>query len=349
MLGTARSPEYAKRLCVDRGQTVLQGIQKLNEISAQILLVVDERGRMLGTITDGDIRRAIANQVPFSDPVEAICNRNFKFLRSFSAESVLALCEEFAIKRVPILDEEGVPCGVVFLEDLIAEGAPTACCRVVIMAGGRGSRLDPITRIVPKPLLPIGEKPVVELIMDSFYGQGYDDFILSINYKKDFIKGYFAERGDLPYRIGYVEEDVYLGTSGSLLLMKEQLADTFFVTNCDILVEMNYRSARREHLRQQNSITIIGALKELKIPYGVVHMKDGAFAQIEEKPDYHLIINSGVYLLEPECLELIPPGEMFHMTDLIRRAQEEGLRVGVFPAHRKWVDMGQWSEYNKLI
>ena len=131
--------------------------------------------------------------------------------------------------------------------------------------------------------------------------------------------------------------------------MKEQLTETFFVTNCDILVEMNYRSAYREHIRQKNVITIIGALKELKIPYGVVHMKNGEFMQIEEKPDYHLVINSGVYLLEPECLGLIPQGEMFHMTDLIQAAQSEGMRVGVFPAHRKWVDMGQWNEYNKLL
>ena len=131
--------------------------------------------------------------------------------------------------------------------------------------------------------------------------------------------------------------------------MKDQLTETFFVTNCDILVEMNYRSAYREHIRQKNAITIIGALKELKIPYGVVHMKNGEFTQIEEKPDYHLVINSGVYLLEPECLDLIPQGEMFHMTDLIQAAQNVGMRVGVFPAHRKWVDMGQWNEYNKLI
>ncbi|MBP8784695.1 MAG: nucleotidyltransferase family protein [Synergistaceae bacterium] len=344
-----RNREYTERLCINRDRTILQGIQRLNEISGQILLVVDEQGRLFGTITDGDIRRAIANQVPFSDSVAVICNRNFKFLHSFSVDSVLALCEEFSIKRIPIIDEAGIPIGIAFLEDLVQEGTPPTCGKVVIMAGGRGSRLDPITRIVPKPLLPIGEKPVIELIMDSFYGQGYDDFILSINYKKDFIKGYFSERGDLPYRIGYVEEDVFLGTSGSLLLMKGQLSETFFVTNCDILVEMNYRSACREHLRQKNSITVIGALKELKIPYGVVHMKNGEFEQIEEKPDYHLVINSGVYLLEPECLDLIPQGEMFHMTDLIQRAQDVGMRVGVFPAHRKWVDMGQWSEYNKLI
>ena len=348
MSAMERNRQYTERLCIDKGKTILEGIQRLNEISGQILLVVGEEGRLFGTVTDGDIRRAIANQVSFSDPVAVICNRNFKSLRAFSVDSVITLCEEFSIKRVPILDETGVPVGIAFLEDLV-EATPAICGKVVIMAGGRGSRLDPITRIVPKPLLPIGEKPVIELIMDSFYGQGYEEFILSINYKKDFIKGYFSERGDLPYRIGYVEEDSFLGTSGSLLLMKEQLTETFFVTNCDILVEMNYRSAYREHIRQKNVITIIGALKELKIPYGVVHMKNGEFMQIEEKPDYHLVINSGVYLLEPECLSLIPQGEMFHMTDLIQAAQNAGMRVGVFPAHRKWVDMGQWNEYNKLI
>jgi NDP-sugar pyrophosphorylase family protein len=189
--------------------------------------------------------------------------------------------------------------------------------------------------------------------MDSFHNQGYDDFIVSVNYKKDYIKSYFRERETLPYSVSYVEEDFFMGTAGSLSLMKDSLSDTFFLTNCDILVEMSYRSAYREHARQKNAITVVGVLKHLNVPYGVITMADGDFACIDEKPDYHFVVNAGVYIIEPECLALIDPsrGEngMFHMTDLIKSAYAEGMKIGVFPAHRKWVDIGQWNEYNKLI
>jgi NDP-sugar pyrophosphorylase family protein len=219
------------------------------------------------------------------------------------------------------------------------------------MAGGKGSRLDPITRVVPKPLLPVGDRPIIELIMDSFHAQGYEDFIISINYKKDYIKSYFAEKGEIKYRISYVEEDRFMGTAGSLSLMRETLTETFFLTNCDILVEMSYRSAYREHLKQKNSITVVGVLKHLNVPYGVITIKDGDFVCVDEKPDYHFVVNAGVYIVEPECLDLIDEtGDgMFHMTDLIKKVSDAGMKVGVFPAHRKWVDIGQWNEYNKLI
>ena len=336
-------------LCIAKNKTILQGIQQMNEVDGKILLVLDENGCLHGTVTDGDIRKAIAEQLAFSDPISRICNCNCKFLTHYSKEEAIKLYEEHGIRRVPILNEKHRPVDIIFWEDITDEENSPTEQKVVIMAGGRGTRLDPITRIVPKPLLPIGEKPVIELIMDSFHKEGYRDFILSVNYKKDFIKGYFAERGALPYSISYVEEDDFFGTSGSLKLMKSRLTDTFFVSNCDILVEMNYRSAYREHIKAGNDITIVGALKEMKIPYGVVHMENGQFARIDEKPDFHLIVNSGVYVLEPCCLDLIPNGEVFHMTDLIEAVRANGGNVGVFPAHRKWVDMGQWNEYNKLL
>ena len=161
------------------------------------------------------------------------------------------------------------------------------------------------------------------------------------------------EREKLDYRISYVEEDFYMGTAGSLSLMKETLNDTFFLTNCDILVEMSYRSAYREHKKQKNAITVVGVLKHLNVPYGVITMKDGDFGYIDEKPDYHFVVNAGVYIIESECLDLIDLKDresgMYHMTDLIQTASGAGMKIGVFPAHGKWVDIGQWNDYNKLI
>jgi dTDP-glucose pyrophosphorylase/CBS domain-containing protein len=338
---------------ISMGDTILKGIQILNEANAQILLVTDGDGRLVGTVTDGDIRRAIYVGVPMSNPIHEICNRDFKSLKLHDKDAALAIYEEYGIRRIPVVDDSGRAVDIIFIEDVLSKyDLMPAVNKVVVMAGGRGSRLDPITRVVPKPLLPIGDRPILELIMNSFYNQGYEGFILSVNYKKDFIKSYFAER-ELPYGIEYMEEPGFMGTAGSLALMTDFLKDTFFLTNCDILVEMNYRSAYREHVKQGNAITVVGVLKNFNIPYGVIKIEDGKFASIDEKPDLHYIVNAGIYIVEPNCLKLVKaedkPDGLYHMTHLIEDAVSNGMKVGVFPAHRKWVDIGQWSEYNKLL
>ncbi|MDR1917344.1 MAG: nucleotidyltransferase family protein [Synergistaceae bacterium] len=346
--------EFVESISVNRNKTFLQGIQQLNELNSYILLVVGEEGRTLGVVTAGDIRKAISAGVPFSAPIEVVCNRNYKSLKSRDDDAALGLFEDYGIRRIPIMDDCGRAIDIMLIEDTLARSdARPHERKVVVMAGGKGSRLDPITRVVPKPLLPLGDRPIIEHIMDSFNGQGYGDFVISVNYKKDYIKSYFSEKDPMPYKVSYVEEDVFMGTAGSLSLMKSLLTDTFFLTNCDILVEMNYRSAYREHVRQRNAITVVGVIKNINVPYGVITMKDGEFEHIDEKPDYHFVVNAGVYIIEPECLGLIDTrdaeGGLFHMTDLIRRASCGGMKIGVFPAHRKWVDIGQWNDYSKLL
>ena len=345
--------ELVDSVSIGADRTILQGIQRLNEANAQILLVTAPDGRVLGTVTDGDIRKAIYVGKPLSGAIGEICNGDFKSLRTRDDEAVISLYEDYEIRRVPILDDAGRAVEVVFIEDIVEPRDIAHDRKVVVMAGGRGQRLDPIPRVVPKPLLPIGDRPIVELIMDTFSAHGYKNFLLSVNYKKDFVKGYFAERGELPYNIEYVEESYFMGTAGSLSLMKGLLTEAFYLTNCDILVDMNYKSAYREHRKQRNAITVVGVLKNVSIPYGVIKIEDGGFGYIDEKPDLHFVVNSGVYIIEPACLDLIDTSVradgMFHMTDLIERAQIEGMKVGLFAAHRKWVDIGQWNEYNKLI
>jgi dTDP-glucose pyrophosphorylase len=344
--------EFVRSISIDEDKTFLEGINQISEQEANILLVTGADGLMIGTVTDGDIRNAINSGTPFSTRISAICNRNYKYLKDRDDEAALALYEDYGVRRVPVMDGGGRVADVMFIEDALARSDSNPSGRkVVVMAGGKGTRLDPITRVVPKPLLPVGDCPIIQLIMDSFYSQGYEDFLVSVNYKKDYIKSYFSERSSLPYKISYVEEDFFMGTAGSLSLMKDALTETFFLTNCDILVEMSYRSAYREHVKQKNAITVVGVLKHLNVPYGVITMEDGGFACIDEKPDYHFVVNAGVYIIEPECLELIryDGSGMFHMTDLISHASDAGMKIGVFPAHRKWVDIGQWNEYNKLI
>ncbi len=333
-----------------REKTILEGMQQLNDTASQILLVVDDDGKLFGSLTDGDIRRAIGDGKPLQTCVGEICNTSPKTLSRYSKEAALRLMEEFSISRIPVVDSNGVPIAVVSMTDILPEEDEAVReNKVVIMAGGRGSRLDPITRIVPKPLLPVGDKPMLELIMESFAKCGFSEFLLSINYRKDFIKTYLAERSDLPFSISCIEEDTFLGTAGSLALMKEKLTETFFVSNCDILVDVNYISALEFHEENECAFTMVGALKKVSVPYGVIHLRNGEFDRIEEKPDVPLIVNTGVYLLEPSCIDLIGRDEKLDMPDLIERIRREGGKVGVFPVHRKWIDIGQWGEYKQAL
>lgn len=340
-----------RRITISETRTILEAVQLLNETASQILFIVDGRGSLKGTIADGDIRRAIISGKELSSSVRDVYNPNPKSLSSRSLDEAKALMEEHGITRIPVVNNANEPVSVICIEDILSckrtvEDRPNM---VVIMAGGRGSRLDPITRIIPKPLLPIGDKPMLELIMESFVKCGFCNFLISVNYRKDFIKTWLAERGDLSCSVACVEEEEFLGTAGSLALMKDSLKETFFVSNCDILVDVNYASALEFHRENGYSLTVVGALKKVNVPYGVIHLKGGNFDRIEEKPDVPLIVNTGVYILEPQCAALTGEGEKIDMPDLIERVQAGGGKVGVFPVHRKWIDIGQWGEYKRAL
>ena len=338
------------QITISRHKTILEGIQQLNDTASQILLVVDENKKLLGSLTDGDIRRAICEGKPLQVCVEEVCNKSPKVLTHYSKEAAFCIMEKYSISRIPVIDANGIPVSLISITDVLPdkEGEQYAN-KVVIMAGGRGSRLDPITRIVPKPLLPVGDKPMLELIMESFARSGFSDFLLSINYRKDFIKTYLAERSDLPFSISCIEEESFLGTAGSLALMKDCLTQTFFVSNCDILVDVNYVKAIEHHNKNGNAFTIIGALKKVSVPYGVIRLNEEGFDGIEEKPEVPLIVNTGVYVLEPDCIDMIRKNEKLDMPDQITRVRDRGGKVGVFPVHRKWIDIGQWGEYKQAL
>lgn len=350
MKGFAKQQDVTK-LLIDESKSILEAIQQLNDTASQILFVVNQHGTLMGSLTDGDIRRAISSGRELSTAVANICNKHPKSITSHSKIKAREVMEQYGISRVPVIDNKGKPIGVMYLENFFSEEPwkKNRSNKVVVMAGGRGSRLDPITKIIPKPLLPVGDKPMLELIMESFAKCGFSAFVLSINYRKDFIKTYLAERSDLPFLIACVEEDTFLGTAGSLGLMKDYLPETFFVSNCDILVDVNYLSALEFHYENKHALTIIGALKKVNVPYGVIHLRGGEFDRIEEKPDVPLIVNTGVYILEPNCIDLIKEKEKIDMPDLIQRIRADSGKIGVFPVHRKWIDIGQWGEYKNAL
>lgn len=218
------------------------------------------------------------------------------------------------------------------------------------MAGGKGARLDPFTRILPKPLIPFGNDPVIKVIMDEFGKFGMNDFYISLNDKGRMVKAYFHDH-DMDYRIEYIEEDKPLGTAGALKCLDGKMDGTFFVSNCDIIIQADYVSIFDFHKKGSYDLTLVGSMQQYTIPYGICDIDNGGVLKgIREKPEYDFLVNTGLYLLEPAIPQYIPENEYFDMTDLIKKIQDNGLKVGVFPISEKsWIDVGQWAEYKNTI
>jgi NDP-sugar pyrophosphorylase family protein len=222
---------------------------------------------------------------------------------------------------------------------------------VIIMAGGEGRRLKPITNILPKALIPLGEKTILEHILQRFYLVGCNEFYISLNYKADMVKYYLSAEQFSIFNITYFQEEKPLGTAGSLTLIKDKIKSPFFLSNCDILIDQELGAIYDFHVENRNKITLVAAMKHLRIPYGTLQTKeDGLLYELTEKPEYNFKINSGLYILEPDVISEIPENQFFHITDLIEKLMEKKERVGVFPVSEgSWIDIGNWDDYLKNI
>jgi len=345
-----------RKLIISPNATLKMAMKVLTTGSEKVLFVVNESDKLVGSLTDGDIRRAILNDMGFDVPVADIMFKMPRFVRHMDKKMEEAAKTRILNDRVPaipVLDEMDRIVDILFWYDFfdshpLESHVPESLTNpVVIMAGGKGERLDPFTKILPKPLIPFGDKPIIEKIMDDFSKYGLRRFILTLNYKKEFIKAYFSEN-PLQYDVSWVEEENYLGTAGSLALLKDKLKETFFVCNCDTILENDFNSMLLWHKGEKALITIIGCHKEMVIPYGSLEMSGGSLKRINEKPQLDLIINTGVYILEPEVLSFISPGEKMDMNHLIEKVMERG-KVGVYPVYTGWFDMGQWKEYKDSL
>lgn len=345
-------------LSVLQNLTIKQAMQKLIETSERVLLVVDEKRRLQGMVNDGDIRRALIKGMQFSDTIEQVMCRNFRFLSRDVAnkkEKAKAMMLTQKIEHIPVLDADKTVVELLVLADLAElvdlhakEVAVTSLTNpVVIMAGGKGTRLEPFTRVLPKPLIPIGERPVVEIIMEKFHQFGFSRFLFTLNYKKEYIKIFFKEN-EFPYNIDWIEETDFMGTAGGLSLLKDKIKETFILTNCDIMVNADYVDMLKWHREHGNLLTVVGSHREVKIPYGVLKLDGGKLVSIDEKPSYDVLINTGMYVIEPEVIAMIPPGERVDMDKLMRMVAERG-KVSVYPISNGWIDIGQWDEYRKGI
>lgn len=347
--------EKIKKLLILQDASLKEAMQALNVSSSKILFVVNGGENLAGSLTDGDIRRSILNGSGFDRPISEIMQEEPYYVKRADKEHRKKAEKGIAsgLHAVPVLDEAHKIVDILFWREFLEKhpSEPGAESRfenpVIIMAGGKGSRLDPFTKILPKPLIPFGDKPIVEKIMDNFNKNGFSNFTLILNYKKDLIKAYFMENR-LPYNVGLAEEEKCLGTAGGLGLLKGKVKDTFFVCNCDILFEDNFKNILHWHKEEKSLITLIGCHKEMVFPYGVLQIDAGRLKSITEKPKFDMIINTGVYVMEPEALEFISPNEHIDMNNLIERVMRRG-KVTVYPVCEGWFDLGQWKEYQESL
>ncbi|MBQ8222613.1 MAG: nucleotidyltransferase family protein [Bacteroidales bacterium] len=334
--------------------TILQSLKKMDEVKVKMLFVFKDE-QFISILTIGDIQRAIIKGLNMNESVIDIIDKNKKFVTpNESSDVVRQKMLRLRAECMPVVDEMGKLVDVYFWKDLFGEkekeNIESINLPVIVMAGGKGTRLAPLTNVYPKPLIPVGEKTIVESIMDKFVSHGCHDFYMSVNYKADTIKNYFDFIGNKEYNIHYFQEDRPLGTAGSLRLLKDKINSTFFVSNCDILIEEDYSEILNYHRSNNNELTVVAALKTFSIPYGTITTGDnGILESIEEKPTLSFKINTGLYILEPSLLDDIPD-EFYHITHLMEKLKSEGRRVGVYPiSQNDWKDMGDWNEYLKMI
>ncbi|MBW2660870.1 MAG: nucleotidyltransferase family protein [Deltaproteobacteria bacterium] len=330
--------------------TIKEAMMSLSKVRGQLLLVVDKDRKLLGVLADGDIRRALLKNISLTATISGIMNREPKTLLFFSKKLALKEMKKYSIKQIPVIDEEGKVQDIILWNDVIDVEIELDKLdnSVFIMAGGRGTRLKPFTKILPKPLIPIGDKPIIEIIMDKCKKHGFYNFIISLNYKSAMIKHYFAEN-EYDASIEFREEDKPLGTAGPLCLVKNQIREPLIVTNCDVITDIDYRDLLIFHKEKGFKITMVGVMKQFTVPYGVLKTNNGHLMEITEKPEYDFMVNAGVYVIDPEILTLLEDNCCLDMPDLLVRAKEKGYSVGVYPFSGEWIDVGQWEDYKKAI
>jgi len=339
------SPEY----------TLLEALKLMDTLACKLLIVMNIN-KFMSVLSIGDIQRAIINKVPLETKVKKILRKDISVSSNKdSTKKIKDRIFELRSECMPVIDENNNLIKLYFWEDFFPNSKKDDKTKinlpVIIMAGGKGERLKPLTNILPKPLIPIGDKTIIEEIMSKFIAIGSNNFYLSLFYKSELIKYYFNDKGEKDYTIEFFEEDKPLGTAGSLSLLKNKLDKTFFVTNCDIVIDQDYREIYKYHSENNNEITIVSALNHFQFPYGIIETgKDGKLISITEKPEITYNINSGMYILEPHLLDEIPDNKFFHITQLIENIQNRNGKIGVFPVSEKsWIDIGDWKKYIEEI
>ncbi len=324
-----------------------RAMQEIDANTNGILFIVDYKQVLIGCITDGDIRRFLLAGGKMDDKAIDAANRHPKVAHTLEEAKALYHKKNYVV--IPLVNDEGRIVDLYNGEGSTAKRRKALHIPVVINAGGKGTRLEPFTKVLPKPLIPVGELPIVELIMKEYQTYSCDEFHIIVNYKRELIKAYFSDNEN-HYNITWYNEEKPLGTGGGLSLLRGKFDRTFFFANCDALLTANYERMLEFHKENGNVITMICAYKNMIIPYGIVDMGvNGKIEGMREKPLLSFLTNTGIYIVEPEVIDDIEDGVSIGFPDIVERERQKGKKVAVFPvSENDWMDMGQLSELEKM-
>ncbi len=326
--------------------TIIDALKIIDKCAMQIGLVVDSSNILLGTLTDGDIRRALINNFSLEDTIEKIMFKTPTTADiNANIEEIISIALEKKLHQIPIVDVNNKLLDLKIVDDLIKDRVKSN--KVVLMVGGLGTRLKPLTDTIPKPMLKVGDKPILETIINQFIKSGFKNFVLCVNYKSEIIKEYFGNGEKLGITIEYIYENKRMGTAGALSLLKEKPTQAFFVMNGDLLTNINCADLLDYH-KANKSLATMGVREfNMQVPYGVVNTIGSDIKTIEEKPTLNFFVSGGIYVLDPLCLEHIPENEFYDMPTLFENLIEKKLKTTSYPINDYWLDIGRMEEFEK--
>ena len=333
-------------ICIEPSTSIKRTMKVISNGSVRIALVVDKNYRFLGTISDGDIRRGLLEDISMDDSIDGIYNTNSKFAnQEISKEALFDICVESQISQIPILDKDYQVVDLFILDELFVKKKYENT--VVLMVGGLGERMMPLTQNIPKPMLKVGNNPILQTIIEGFSRHGFNNFIMCLGYKSEVIKDYFKDGRGFGVKIDYVCESKPMGTAGALTLLKKNFEEPFFVMNGDILTNINFENLLDFHNSNSAKATMCIREFDIEVPYGVVSTSEENIVSIEEKPIHSFFVNSGIYLLDPDCISLIPNNEFHDMPSLFEKLIDRKERVISYRLKEYWMDVGKVSSYEK--
>jgi dTDP-glucose pyrophosphorylase len=342
-----RIPRMSPNLVTSPRATLREALETITKNGRQAVLVVEVDGRLTGMVTDGDVRRALLRGVPLEGAVADIMNpAPVTASPGLGRGAAVELMLSRNIRHLPLVDAHRRLVDVLFLEEQIAP--PPLPAPAVIMAGGEGRRLQPLTESTPKPLVTVGGKPLVEIMIERLRLSGIGDITIALHHKSEMIRERLGDGGRLGVRIGYALEPRPLGTMGGLSLVRDRLSQPFFVVNADILTKCDFRAMWEFHRRQKDAAMTVGvSTHQVDIPYGEFTLHGERVTRVEEKPRKEFPVNAGIYLLDPSAIELIPPGEYFDATDMIRALLDRQRVVAAYLIREYWLDVGRLADLDK--
>jgi len=326
--------------------TIKEAFEIIDEGAIKLAIVTDENNKFLGTITDGDIRRAILQGKNLEDTIVDIYNKNpFTVNEKYNKSELTKFCKQNKIYQIPVLNDKQEVIDIILLDELIEiKDYPN---KVILMVGGLGTRLRPLTDEIPKPMLKVGNKPILETIIENFKKSGFRNFIFCVNYKAEIIKKYFQDGTKFGVNIEYIYESKRMGTAGALSLLKEKPKESFFVMNGDLLTTLDFSYFLEYHQKNGALATMAVRRHKYQVPFGVVYLEGNKIKSIEEKPTYNFFVSAGIYVLEPEVIDYIPKNKFFDMPDLFEVLINKNKETVSFPIKEYWADIGRMEEYKK--